>query len=903
MWLSLGAVTVAMVFLAATMRFSENITDFLPLGSDEREAMEVYQKVSGADRIVCLFSNPGDIDLTIEAIDRFASLVREKDTALWCTSLTTAYDMDRIRSTMEFAYENVPYFLDENDYIRIDSLLSQPGYIAGRLREDRTALLFPSGGMAETAIARDPLGLFSPVMRALSGNMEQNSFELYDGYVFTPDGTRAIVWMRSPFGNGETRNNSVLVAMLQEASDEVMAEYPGIDIHLTGGPVIAVGNSDRIKRDTVISVAVSTVLILAILLLSFGSIFNILLIVLTIGWGWLFAVGGMSLLSDHVSIIVIGLSSVILGIAVNYPLHLVAHVSHRGGRRSAVGEIASPLVVGNVTTVGAFLALVPLQSEALRALGIFASLLLVGTIVFVLVYLPHMAVQSGGKDMRCGRIIPLLAELRPEKCRPLVVAVIVLTAVLGYFSTGTRFSSDLSDINYMTESQRADMAYFRSLFPSGPSHQEHELLVVSKGGSFDEALAEGLRHKSISDSLAAEGKILSSRSVNPFLSTLAEQQRRLLMWKEFAARFNSGYGDEFRKAAVGAGFSTAAFTRFETLLSQADDFRPQDIDYFEPLAEGPLSSCLTTVGETCCIVESINVDAGDIDAVSSRFDNCFDISLLDNALAESLSDNFNYIGWACSLIVFFFLWFSFGSFSLALISFLPMAISWVWILGLMSVLGIEFNIVNIILATFIFGQGDDYTIFVTEGCQYEYARGKPIMASYKSSIIQSALIMFVGIGTLIVARHPAMKSLAEVTIIGMFSVVLMAYLIPPLLFGWMTTKDGKRRQYPLSLRTLLLGAPDKPEDIVMGRYMYKGNGICREVRRNLASASGQDFTEEGGEILVRDSGYGESAILAAYLHPEAHVKALMNDEDRMLIAAVSARDFVGNIEFIKCDIK
>ena len=52
--------------------------------------------------------------------------------------------------------------------------------------------------------------------------------------------------------------------------------------------------------------------------------------------------------------------------------------------------------------------------------------------------------------------------------------------------------------------------------------------------------------------------------------------------------------------------------------------------------------------------------------------------------------------------------------------------------------------------------------------------------------------MFIGIGTLIFAKHPALHSLAEVTIIGMSSVVLMAYLIPPLLFKWMMTKFPKR---------------------------------------------------------------------------------------------------------------
>ena len=57
-----------------------------------------------------------------------------------------------------------------------------------------------------------------------------------------------------------------------------------------------------------------------------------------------------------------------------------------------------------------------------------------------------------------------------------------------------------------------------------------------------------------------------------------------------------------------------------------------------------------------------------------------------------------------------------------------------------------------------------------------------MLASYKNSILISALIMFIGMGALIFARHPALHSLAVVTVIGMFSVVLMAWVLPPYLF-------------------------------------------------------------------------------------------------------------------------
>jgi 1-acyl-sn-glycerol-3-phosphate acyltransferase len=56
---------------------------------------------------------------------------------------------------------------------------------------------------------------------------------------------------------------------------------------------------------------------------------------------------------------------------------------------------------------------------------------------------------------------------------------------------------------------------------------------------------------------------------------------------------------------------------------------------------------------------------------------------------------------------------------------------------------------------------------------------------------------------LIFAKHPAMRSLAEVTIIGMFSVVMMAYLIPPLVFRWLTQNKAGFREMPVTIKRLL----------------------------------------------------------------------------------------------------
>ena len=633
------------------------------------------------------------------------------------------------------------------------------------------------------------------LLKELQQSQRQLHFEMYDGYIFTPDMSRAVVMLSSPFGSSETAENARLVSLLEDAIGRMQTDFPEIKARVIGGPQIAVGNARQIMHDSILAVVLAAVLILALLLYAFRRFKDIVLIALSVFWGWLFALGGMALVHDSVSMIVIGISSIIIGIAVNYPLHLTSHVQHQPNIRQALREITTPLLVGNITTVGAFLALVPLKSIALRDLGLFASFLLIGTILFVLVWLPFFLKRQGAAakcpDDKCPDLLTRLASVQIERKNWIVVLVAVLTLVFGYFSLSTEFDSDVSNINYMTGEQKADMTYFQRLFSGDGSKDTISLYLLSSAPDFNEALTCSESKQAVIDSLKEAGLIVSHKSVSRFLPSLAKQEERINLWNDWLDR-HPRLLDDLNMAATRHGFAAEAFTDFADIIQS--EYQPQAFDYFLPLTSQALASNVSQAGAEgrSTIAEVLTLRRENVGQVKEHLPEAFDIASLHSSVADALSDDFNYIGWACSLIVFFFLWLSFRRIELAIISFIPMAISWVWILGIMSLLGIKFNIVNIILATFIFGQGDDYTIFMTEGCISEYVQGNPVLAPYKRSIILSALIMFIGIGTLIFAKHPALHSLAEVTIIGMFSVVLMAYLIPPLLFKWMMKRFPKR---------------------------------------------------------------------------------------------------------------
>ena len=89
-------------------------------------------------------------------------------------------------------------------------------------------------------------------------------------------------------------------------------------------------------------------------------------------------------------------------------------------------------------------------------------------------------------------------------------------------------------------------------------------------------------------------------------------------------------------------------------------------------------------------------------------------------MATDIKDNFNLILGISSALIFFVLLISYGRIELAMLAFLPMFISWIIILGFMSIFSVQFNIVSIILSTFIFGIGDDFSIFVLDGLINDY---------------------------------------------------------------------------------------------------------------------------------------------------------------------------------------
>jgi 1-acyl-sn-glycerol-3-phosphate acyltransferase len=118
----------------------------------------------------------------------------------------------------------------------------------------------------------------------------------------------------------------------------------------------------------------------------------------------------------------------------------------------------------------------------------------------------------------------------------------------------------------------------------------------------------------------------------------------------------------------------------------------------------------------------------------------------------------------------------------------------------MGLFNIPFNIFNIIISTFIFGLGIDYSIFITNSLLHEYRTGEKVVPTHKTSIILSVITTILGVGVLIFAKHPALYSISLVSIIGILAAVLISFSIQPLLFRLFIGSTTKR---PINLRLFI----------------------------------------------------------------------------------------------------
>ena len=792
-------------FLSSGLRFQEDILSFLPKDKRSEQISYVYKNVGFADKwMLRLGAAPHRVcppeQLALYA-DSLSAYLQEHDREGQIGSIFYKIDNEQFRIISSYLSAHLPFFLDSADYRILDTLI-KADRVARTVQENHAMLLSPAGSFFRELYANDPLHISNLIFARLGDLRPESGYPIVEGVVFTRDTLCALMLCSSAQRVENTAQNVRLVALMEEAKLYVSKVSSGAaQMSYFSAAAIGVGNAQRIKSDTWLSLSISLLLIAFLFASFFRSWRSVLYLMLPVLFGAAIALGGIALLKGYVSAIAVGAGASIIGISLNYSLHFIVHRRVTKDNDECLRDLITPLTTGSITTIGAFSCLLFLSAESLNDFGLLATLVLSGTLLFVLFVLPHLSHPATQKG-RFVRRIEQISNYTPETQKPILWSVLAFTLLFALFMNRAAFDGELQSINYMTVEQRSLMAEL--------GHQTGEMeqayYLVSQGRSFDEALTVHESGRPLLAALRDSGAVARVQGVGDWMVSTHSQQKRMERWQDFWAQKSAEIVPVLKAQAAKAGFRESFFAPF---YAQVEDAALWEA----PLDYSVLIDHLFKEYLICDTLRTMVIDLivpyADFEAFwEQSFTDTPDQFLFDKTsvaqqLIGVLTQDFDFVLYICAFFVFGFLLFSFRSLDLALLAFLPMLVGWVWILGLMGLFGIKFNIVNIILATFIFGLGDDYSIFILEGLSYEYAHKKRMLQAYKTAVLLSALTMFIGIGSLIFAQHPAMRSLGEVTVIGMISVVVISYTISPLLFRWMTHYKGEMRVFPIGTASIV----------------------------------------------------------------------------------------------------
>ncbi len=806
----LAVLVAAMGAAALQLRFSENITGFFPDG--ERKAAAAFSNLKIKDKIAVMINAREGAEGTgataegmMACADRLVELL-EADTLFhrWAQA-EASFGSELVDDMRAFLQGHLPLLLTEADYARMDTLLTRQG-IARAMESNYRRLLSPVGGFIDEYIYDDPLGLSFGALGKLQELNIGGNYTLFDDYLFSKDMTTLMVFISPRYESSDTGIGDRLVERIEAVLAGLNAEYAarGISADYFGAPAVAAYNARQIKHDMMLTLNIAILVIVVFITLSFRNKLSVLLALIPVALGGLLALAVMSLVCHTISAIAVGAGTVVMGIALSYSIHILCHANHCHDPRQIIRDLAYPLTIGSITTIGAFAGLLFTDSQLLRDFGLFASLTLVGTTLFSLVLLPHLIrkedrgggvgrargrgaaheyaprpqPRAGGGDTRAHGGMPLL--LQPHRLR-----------------------------------QRHDAPELQRT-PSGAGRGASGPPDGRRPGTFEGALPHGGRHPGRSrgqlpapgtaaHSLKQAVKIDSHAGVTSFVVDSAEQLLRLERWRKFWTPQRR----EVLRAGIREGERRYGFAEgaFDGALELAEREYTK-LDYSSPAAREVFREWIDGQGATPIFLSHVTLPDSCKHEVYAVFSAADDIVVADRAfyagkMARSVNHNFYLILSISSILVTVALFLCYGRIELTLMSLLPMGISWVIILGLMAMFGVEFNIVTIILSTFIFGIGDDFSIFIMDGLLSEYKTGRRMLDTHKTAIFFSAFTVVVGLGALIFARHPALHSLATISLFGIVAVVLVSYTIQPVLFRMLITSQTEKGGAPYTLGSLV----------------------------------------------------------------------------------------------------
>lgn len=799
-WLSMAALFAFFGYFAVQLHLEEDINKLMPSSKNEDGTTKLaFADLKIKDKVFLLFEGK-DTEELITVCDEFV------DSLLQCDSTTQTIgdvfyrlDEDLMPEGIDYLTEHLPAYIDTAAYARFDTLLTREHFVR-QMQQNREDMTGEFGSMFPELLQMDPMGLRS----VLADQMEPltsagGSYKTIDNHFFVPDSTVCIAFITPRYSATNTGQGSAMFQMLNTQIEQFAKQHPEVEISYHGTPASGFYNATQIKHDLTTTIAGALLLVLVFLLVCFRRWDTIPLLLLPVVFGTLFGLTMMYWLKGEFSLLALGIGGVVLGVALSYVLHVLTHHQFVSDTEQLLRDQVKPVLLGCLTTIGSFAGLLFVKTDLLRDFGLFAAFAILGTTLFSLTYLPQILRGKGkgnSEKPSAGGGFPAFINCvitYPfDRKKPLIAAIllIIVVCVGAFIVGGTRFDADMHNLGYdhpLTE-------HSEQLLREKTYTNDKTKYFASQGRTMEEAIEKFALLDSKLDSLQRLGLVKSYTRTNQIFVPLRQQQERIDAWKRYWTNERlATVRSLIAQTAPQAGLNAEAFAPFFEIATR--DYEP-DALYGAGVIPAGYQSTLTeeSYGGDYLVFTSVRCENDSVRSSESDYMRiCDAIAKEPNLLVldtyyyttdtlREMNEDFNLLQWLSMVFVLIVLWLSFHfNGRHTLLAFAPILLSWLIVLGVMVIFNVQFNLISIIISTFIFGIGVDYSIFIMHGLTSK----SHVIESHKTAILLSAIVLITTVSSMLIAQHPAIRSVGFTTLVGLLSAVILSYVLQPAIYRWL----------------------------------------------------------------------------------------------------------------------
>ena len=700
----------------------------------------------------------------------------------------------------------------------------------------------------------------SPGINALFDGGQQAEQKLYITF-----GNGRIYLVTAQAASEKVRGKAV--ERMRELVSETQVEVAGLNVGITGEPVLEHDEMEQSQKDSTLATVISLALVAVIFIYGYHETGRPLKATLSLLVGLAYTMGFTTLTVGHLNILTITFVPILIGLAIDFGVHLITRYEEelRNGRseqvalEKAVVNTGMGIFTGGFTTAGAFFAMAFTDFKGIQEMGIICGGGLLVSMVPMMTLLPALMLRGrqNALDKQLGPVLERKSAIEVDQRarienfwlrRPVMVALVISGLTLLALVPARKVKFDYNLLNMQSAGLPA-VLFQNKLIESSPRSVLFGAIMATDVTQATNLIATLTNLPTVStvDSMApylaenVTGKIQLLREVKQIASEIhfqpvdtndvqvSELDQALFSlhgYMGLIARKVETSDPKFHEQVVSLRQSISGLRQRLLLdervatsekLAQFQQALFNDVhetfaaiqqqDGGGQMTADDLPSTLRNrfVGVTGKHLLQIYPKhdiwdrqaqeefVADLRKVDPRATGT-PVQLLEytTLLRKSFEEAALYSLVAISILVFI----HFRKVSCVILSLIPVAVGFLWMVGVMGLFGISFNPANIMTLPLVVGIGVTNGIHILNRFAEEL-HPSILAKSTGKAVLVSGLTTIAGFGSLIAAKHQGIESLGYVMATGTATCMFVGLTFLPALlnlldrWGW-TIKKTQR---------------------------------------------------------------------------------------------------------------